>query len=134
MLIFQEDLLELLGLIQATCTQLQDARDETPHGSLPAQISAAERHVSAAEKLLSRMLRRPGSRSDSRPGSRSDSRQESGEWEDIPFRMGKIGSGSVSSGSGRCGGASAWARVPGIVPCAWCREGEACFDKVWYAQ
>ena len=48
--------------------------------------------------------------------------------------MGMIGSGSVSSGSGRCGGASAWARVPGIVPCAWCREGEACFDKVWYAQ
>ena len=73
----QEDMLELLELVQAVCTQLQEAREQAQQDSLPAQVSAAERHAAAAEKLLSRMLRRPGSLS-----SRSDGRPESGEWED----------------------------------------------------
>jgi serine/threonine protein kinase len=85
----QEDMLELLGLVQAISAELQQAKQQAQPGSLPAQVSAAERNAAAAELLLSRMLRRPGSRS-----SRSDGRQESGEWEDVGVNPMLAGFGS----------------------------------------
>jgi serine/threonine protein kinase/type II secretory pathway pseudopilin PulG len=76
----QEDLMELYGLVQAVCAQLQDAQETAgttdAGGGLPEQVAAAERSAAAAEKLLSRMLRRPGSMSDG-------GRPESGEWEEM---------------------------------------------------